>query len=69
MTTFRLRAEFSGCFCDKDTDKACLVEGVEYSEPLWIPKSQIDDDSEVYAAGTSGTLIVSEWIATEKGLL
>ncbi len=51
----------------RETDAAilCVVEGNE----MWIPKSQIDDDSEVYKKGTSGKLIVTEWIALQKGLI
>lgn len=52
--------------CMVDTDAAILVE-IE-GEDYWIPKSQIHDDSEVYKRDTSGTLVISEWIATEKGL-
>ena len=50
-----------------ETDKAILVviEDKEY----WIPKSQIAEDSEVYAQDTAGTLIVSQWIAQQKGLI
>ncbi len=50
-----------------ESDKAvlCDVEG----EEVWIPKSQIHDDSEVYAADTSGRLVVTEWIARQKGIL
>jgi hypothetical protein len=33
----------------------------------WVPKSQIDDDSEVYKANTEGVLIVSDWLAKQKG--
>lgn len=36
---------------------------------MWIPKSQINDDSEVYAKDTEGTLIITEWIAAQKGLV
>jgi hypothetical protein len=32
-----------------------------------VPKNQIDDDSEVYKKGTDGTLIVTEWLAEQKG--
>lgn len=48
------------------TDKAvlCVIDDEEY----WIPKNQIHEDSEVYGDGHEGTLIISEWIATEKGL-
>lgn len=43
----------------------CLIDG----EEIWIPKSQITDDSEVYETGTEGTLVVTEWIAEQKGLV
>lgn len=42
----------------------CVIEGEEY----WIPKSQIDDDSEVYEMGTEGKLVVSQWIADQRGI-
>lgn len=52
---------------EQETEKAllCNIEG----EEIWIPKSQIDDDSEVYEMGTTGDLVVSRWIATQKGLV
>ena len=43
----------------------CRIGGREY----WIPKSQVSDDSEVYKVGDSGTMIMSEWIATDRGLV
>ena len=51
----------------KETDASllCVIEG----KKVWIPKSQIDDDSEVYKDGHEGTLVISEWIATERGLV
>lgn len=52
----------------RETDAAllCEIEGQEH----WIPKSQIHDDSEVYDgdSNSTGTLVVSEWIAKQKGL-
>lgn len=51
----------------RSTDKALLVE-VD-GEELWIPHSQIDDDSEVYREGDAGQLVISEWIAKQKGLV
>ena len=38
---------------------------------MGIPQSQIDDDLEVYNDGESseGTLIITEWIAKQKGLI
>lgn len=50
----------------KATDKALLVK-IE-GEEVWIPQSQIDDDSEVYRAGDEGCLVVSQWIADQKGI-
>lgn len=43
----------------------CKIDGKEE----WIAKSQIDEDSEVYEKGTEGELIISKWLATEKGLV
>lgn len=51
----------------KETDKALLVE-IE-GEEIWIPKSVIDDDSEVYAEGHEGRLAVHEWWAEKEGLI
>lgn len=50
----------------RETDKAllCRIE----DEEVWIPKSQITDDSEVYELGGEGTLVITQWLATEKGL-
>lgn len=45
-----------------------LFEG----ELFWIPYSQIDDDSEMYdrkQIGKTGGLIISEWLARQKGLI
>lgn len=41
-----------------------LVEG----EEVWIPKSQIDDDSEVWREGQEGALVIPEWLAEAKGI-
>jgi hypothetical protein len=38
----------------------------EDGEQVWIPKSQIHDDSEVYKRGTEGVLVISEWIVEQK---
>lgn len=54
--------------CIRATDAAmlCLVN----EEEVWIPKSQVDDDSEVFDDddNSTGTLVISEWIAKKKGL-
>lgn len=64
MTEYRCEAE-----CLKSTSKALLVN-VD-GEEMWIPKSQIHDDSEVFDDDehSQGTLVISEWIAEQKGLL
>lgn len=50
-----------------ETEKAllCDIEG----EEIWIPKSQITDNSEVLEKGDKGMLIITQWIASEKGLV
>ena len=51
--------------------KAILVED-EDGEEVWIPNSQIDDDSEIWEdseKGEEGKLVISEWLATQKGWL
>ena len=55
----------------RETDKALLVrvgaDGDDQKE-VWIPKSQILDDSEVFEMGGEGTLVVPRWIVEEKEL-
>lgn len=53
------------------TEKAVLVriEGSDY----WIPDSQIEQESEIYVGcgmerGDHGTIVMTDWIAQEKGL-
>lgn len=50
-----------------ETDKVLLVS-IDGQE-IWIPKSQVSDNSEVYQKGDSGTMIISLWIAEQKGLV
>ncbi len=61
--------QFHNVVCKKATEKAllCEIEGEEH----WIPVSQIDDDSEVFDDNNNdrGTLVVTEWIAQQKGLV
>lgn len=68
MPQFDERRSFRDVKCRRATEKAllCVINDEEY----WIPQSQIDDDSEVYDAGenSEGVLIISEWIADQKGL-
>lgn len=43
----------------------CNIDG----EEIWIPYSQIDDDSEVSEVGDEGELVITEWFAVQKGLI
>lgn len=43
----------------------CLIDGDE----VWIPQSQIHDDSEVYEVGGEGKLVITTWLAEQKGLV
>jgi hypothetical protein len=52
--------------CVKSTEKAILVDVA--GEEFWIPQSQVTEDSEVWQEGDEGTLVVTDWIAREKGL-
>jgi hypothetical protein len=60
---------FEDCECVGETDKAILVNVPDLDDEVWVPKSQLDDDSEVYKLGTDGTLVVSDWLAEKKGWL
>jgi len=53
--------------CTAATDKAVQIEAEIFDAPMWIPQSQIDDDSEVYQKGDKGTLIISDWWAEKQG--
>jgi len=52
------------------TDKAMLVVLLDKDdEEVWVPRSQIHDDSEVYDADNrEGRLVVSKWFAEKEGL-
>lgn len=49
------------------TQKSILVQRMGY-EPIWIPESQIHDDSEVHSGDleSHGKLIVKMWLAQER---
>jgi len=58
---------FAGVSCIAATEMAiqCKIDG----EKVWIPQSQVDDDSEVWKLGDHGTLVITQWIAKEKELI
>jgi len=59
--------EVTGVTVKLETAKAILVV-LDDAMEKWIPKSVIDEDSEVYKMGTSGTLIVKRWFAEKEEL-
>ena len=61
--------DFTECSGIAETEKAVLVRCVDWKEDMWIPKSQIHDDSEVYGEGHEGKLVITQWIAERKGLV
>lgn len=56
-----------GAHAIKQTELALLVRFDDKRE-LWVPQSQIHDDSEVYAVGDTGKLVVARWWAEREGL-
>ena len=61
-----------GCVVKQIGDKAVLVGHANWKKPKWFPDSQIHDDSELYMkspVGEQGTLVVTRWIAEQKGLV
>jgi hypothetical protein len=57
---------FEDVLCTYSTPKAIKVT-IE-DEEHWIPQSQVHDDSEVYKTGQRGTLVITRWIAQQRGL-
>ena len=52
----------------RETEKALLVETDDLDEPeVWIPKSQIHDNSEVWRKEQEGRMAISPWFARQKG--
>jgi hypothetical protein len=63
--TFEIEAEG----VKAETDKALLVR-LETGDEVWVPKSVIHDDSEVFdTENAAGTLVVASWWAKNRGLL
>lgn len=56
-----------GATCIKATARALLIESDELDESTWIPLSQVSDDSEVLDEGDEGVMIITAWLAEQKG--
>lgn len=53
--------------CIRETERAILVEADDLGEAIWVPKSQVHMESEVWKNDTDGVLIVSDWFAEQRG--
>lgn len=67
MSEFEDHIRLPDCVVLYETDKAILVAIPAFGD-YWIPKTQIDDRSEVWQDGDVGELWISDWIAQEKGI-
>jgi hypothetical protein len=56
------------CVCLRGSTKAILVSLPDGREE-WIPLTQLDEASEVKNDSDSGMLVVTRWIAEQKGLV
>jgi hypothetical protein len=59
--------EFEHVHVMAETDLAilCEIEG----KKVWIPLSQVHEDSEVSSQGDEGTLLITRWFAEKAGLV
>ena len=56
----------------QETDQAILFQAVDDAEgnaQEWYPKSQIHEDSDIHHKDEEGTLVISSWLAEQKGLV
>lgn len=63
------QARFEDAEVMRETDKALLIN-IE-GEEKWVPKSVIDDDSEVFDGreNRKGALVLKLWWAEQEGLV
>lgn len=72
MPDFRDKVRVSGARATRESALALWVFAEwDHGEPRTVvfPKSQIDDDSEVWQNGQEGTFVCSEWIAEQKEVI
>lgn len=72
MARERRKVEIENCVCINTTALALLVsigDGPAANTDVWIPKSQLHEESEVNDEGDKGTLVVTEWIAIMNDLI
>ena len=62
-----MKATIHDVECDGETDLAIHVTDGTEDFDMWVPKSVIHDDSEVYQKGDSGSLVVKGGWAQKNG--
>ena len=62
--TFELACRFTG----RETDNAIQIHDAASKEDIWIPISQVIESHFNKQTGY-GTIIMTEWIARQKGLI
>jgi hypothetical protein len=50
----------------KVTEKALLIQTEDHGN-VWVPRSVVHDDSEVFDRGHEGDLVVQSWCAEKEG--
>lgn len=65
MSLYKFEIEDAECVAQ--TDKAICVRAPDLDGQVWIPQSQVHEDSEVWKEGQSGKLVVNEWWAEKEG--
>jgi hypothetical protein len=69
MADFQDYYKLPDCEILKSTGKAILILIPDFDkDPIWIPLSQVDDRSEIWKEGEKGELMISQWIAEQKGI-
>lgn len=53
------------CMVATDSSMLCRIDGADY----WIPRSQVDESSEIEELGDEGNLTIPEWLAVDRGLV
>lgn len=66
MAEFSDKARFELAYCLRETDKAILVD-ID-GDQHWVPKSVVDDDSEVWEEGQEGELVIAGWFADKENI-
>jgi hypothetical protein len=68
MSGDRYETDFEVTEVKVETDRALLVV-LEKGREVWIPKSQIHEDSQVNGKGDVGEIAIPVWLAEEKDLM